>query len=84
MATPIPTYWIDALSGAPFGCNPALVCVLDRPALDVTCQALAREFKLSETVFVRALNEATRFDGSPQPKRSSSSGMRRLRQLAPS
>jgi PhzF family phenazine biosynthesis protein len=58
VTTPIPTYWIDAFSGAPFAGNPALVCVLDRPALDVTCQAIAREFNLSETVFVRAFNEA--------------------------
>lgn len=45
-------YWVDAFAEAPFGGNPAAVCLLDAPAPDPWMQALAAEMNLSETAFV--------------------------------
>ena len=45
-------FWIDAFAASPFGGNPAAVCVLVREIPDATLQNIAREFNLSETVFI--------------------------------
>jgi len=45
-------FWIDAFSTSAFGGNPAAVCVLKRVLPDATLQGIAREFNLSETVFI--------------------------------
>ncbi len=52
MSEPFDFFWVDAFSEAPFGGNPAVVCVLARELDDVTLQNIAREFDLSETVFI--------------------------------
>jgi len=46
-------FLIDAFAETPFQGNPAMVCVLDKPLSEATMMALAREFALSETAFVR-------------------------------
>jgi PhzF family phenazine biosynthesis protein len=45
-------FWVDAFSASPFGGNPAVVCVLERNLTDETLQKIAREFNVSETVFI--------------------------------
>src|SRR5262245_7932365 len=45
-------FWIDAFATGPFMGNPAVVCVLDEEADALTMQRAAREFNVSETVFV--------------------------------
>ena len=54
---PIPIYHIDAFAVKPFEGNPAAVCLLkdERPA--AWMQSVAAEMNLSETAFVRRLNE---------------------------
>src|SRR5690242_6106905 len=52
-----PAYWIDAFTAALFAGNPAVVVMLDQPISDASCQAAAREFNLSETVFLRRVGE---------------------------
>ncbi len=46
-------FWIDAFASAPFTGNPAVVCVLDEESDASAMLAAAREFNVSETVFVR-------------------------------
>jgi PhzF family phenazine biosynthesis protein len=45
-------FWIDAFTESPFSGNPAAVCVLEHEVPDATLQNIAREFNLSETVFI--------------------------------
>jgi len=47
-------FWIDAFTKAPFGGNPAAVCLTSEELPDETKQAIARELNLSETVFIRS------------------------------
>ena len=53
----IPIYQVDAFSERPFSGNPAAVCLLDAPRPDAWMQNLAAEMNLSETAFVRALED---------------------------
>jgi len=57
----IPIYQVDAFTSRPFTGNPAAVCVLDKsPAKlldESTMQQIAAEMNLSETAFVRPLND---------------------------
>lgn len=48
---------VDAFTNQPFRGNPAVVCFLDQPADADWMQAVAIEMNLSETAFVRPLNE---------------------------
>lgn len=48
----VPLVWVDAFCDAPYGGNPAAVCLLDGPAPARSMQSLAREIGLSETAFV--------------------------------
>jgi PhzF family phenazine biosynthesis protein len=52
MSEPSDFFWVDAFSAAPFGGNPAVVCVLARELEDALLQNIAREFNVSETVFI--------------------------------
>jgi predicted PhzF superfamily epimerase YddE/YHI9 len=45
-------FWIDAFADAPFGGNPAAVCLTDADLPDTLKQGIARELNLSETVFI--------------------------------
>jgi PhzF family phenazine biosynthesis protein len=45
--------WVDAFGDGPFTGNPAAVCLLQSEAPAVWMQALAAEFGISETAFVR-------------------------------
>jgi predicted PhzF superfamily epimerase YddE/YHI9 len=45
-------FWIDAFTDAPFGGNPAAVCLTDADLPDPLKQGIARELNLSETVFI--------------------------------
>jgi predicted PhzF superfamily epimerase YddE/YHI9 len=53
----VPLFHVDAFTSAPFGGNPAAVCLLDTPADDRWMQAVAAEMNLSETAFVRRLDD---------------------------
>ncbi|MGE0212048.1 MAG: PhzF family phenazine biosynthesis protein [Parvibaculaceae bacterium] len=46
-------FWIDAFAPEPFTGNPAVVCLLDDDVAASAMQAMAREFNVSETVFLR-------------------------------
>lgn len=46
-------FWIDAFAPEPFTGNPAVVCFLDEDVTAQAMQAMAREFNVSETVFLR-------------------------------
>ncbi|HEX4163278.1 MAG TPA: PhzF family phenazine biosynthesis protein [Acidimicrobiales bacterium] len=48
----IPLAWVDAFSDAPFGGNPAGVCLLDEPLDDARMQAIACELGIAETAFL--------------------------------
>src|SRR5436189_1510734 len=54
---PIPIYHVDAFAEKPFEGNPAAICLLkdERPA--AWMQSVAAEMNLSETAFVRKLDE---------------------------
>jgi PhzF family phenazine biosynthesis protein len=54
---PIRCWQVDAFTDRPFGGNPAAVCWLDERASDEWMQAVAAEKNLSETAFVRRLEE---------------------------
>lgn len=54
---PIRCWQVDAFTDRPFGGNPAAVCWLDAEADPVWMQAVAAEMNLSETAFVRRLDE---------------------------
>lgn len=47
-----PLFVIDAFADAPFGGNPAAVCLLDAPAEPEWMQSVAAEMNLAETAFV--------------------------------
>jgi predicted PhzF superfamily epimerase YddE/YHI9 len=47
----VPLFQVDAFTDAPFGGNPAAVCVLQGPAPDAWMQSVAAEMNLSETAF---------------------------------
>jgi PhzF family phenazine biosynthesis protein len=51
----VPICQVDAFTNRPFAGNPAAVCVLDAPRDDAWMQAVAAEMNLSETAFVRPL-----------------------------
>jgi PhzF family phenazine biosynthesis protein len=48
----VPLFQVDAFTGAPFGGNPAAVCLLTDPADEAWMQNVAREMNLSETAFL--------------------------------
>jgi predicted PhzF superfamily epimerase YddE/YHI9 len=54
----VPLYVVDAFASRPFTGNPAAVCLLEGPADDAWMQAVAAEMSLSETAFVRPLEES--------------------------
>lgn len=51
---------VDAFTSAPFGGNPAAVCVLPGPADEKWMQSVAAEMNLSETAFLHRENEGFR------------------------
>lgn len=63
MPIPLPYYHVDAFTAQPFSGNPAAVILLDPGVAleDCTLQQLAAEFNLSETAFVRPLEEGRDF-----------------------
>ncbi len=48
----IPLAWVDAFSDAPFGGNPAVVCLLDEPLDEARMQSIAFELGIAETAFL--------------------------------
>lgn len=52
MTRPVPIHLIDAFADEPFSGNPAAVVLLEEPAPDAWCQALAAEMNQAETAFV--------------------------------
>ena len=48
----IPLAWVDAFSDAPFGGNPAGVCLLDGPLDEARMQSIAFELGIAETAFL--------------------------------
>ena len=76
MAT-IPYVLVDAFTSEPFAGNPAAVCLLTDPLPRETLQAIASEFNLSETAFVRASMMDLSCDGLHRETKSRSVGMRR-------
>jgi PhzF family phenazine biosynthesis protein len=50
-------YQVDAFTTEKFKGNPAVVCLLDRPADDHWMQAIAAEMNLSETAFVLPISD---------------------------
>jgi predicted PhzF superfamily epimerase YddE/YHI9 len=54
---PVPLFHVDAFASAPFEGNPAAVCMLDREADEPWMQRVAAEMNLSETAFVRPLDD---------------------------
>ncbi len=55
--TTIPCWQVNAFTSRPFGGNPAAVCWLEQPASDDWMQAVAREMNLSETAYVRPVDD---------------------------
>ena len=53
----VPVYQVDAFADRPFVGNPAAVCLLARPRDDAWMQDVAREMNLSETAFVRSVDD---------------------------
>ena len=53
----IPLFQVDAFTNKSFSGNPAAVCLLDDKKDDVWMQSVAMEMNLSETAFVRRLND---------------------------
>ncbi|MEZ5944118.1 MAG: PhzF family phenazine biosynthesis protein [Planctomycetaceae bacterium] len=53
----IPIYQVDAFANRPFRGNPAAICLLDEYAEGNWMQDLAAEMNLSETAFVRSLQD---------------------------
>jgi PhzF family phenazine biosynthesis protein len=54
-AKPISIYQVDAFTDKPFKGNPAAVCVLENELSDSLMQLIASEMNLSETAFVKPL-----------------------------
>jgi len=57
----IPLAWVDAFSDAPFGGNPAGVCLLGQPLDDARMQSIAFELGIAETAFLVPGDEPTTF-----------------------
>jgi len=57
----IPLCWVDAFSDAPFGGNPAGVCLLDEPLEDERMQGIAFELGIAETAFLVPGDEPATF-----------------------
>ena len=57
----IPVSWVDAFSDAPFGGNPAGVCLLEQPMSDERMQAIAFELGIAETAFLVPGDEPATF-----------------------
>ncbi|HEX3333238.1 MAG TPA: PhzF family phenazine biosynthesis protein [Acidimicrobiales bacterium] len=57
----IPVSWVDAFSDAPFGGNPAGVCLLEQPLEDERMQAIAFELGIAETAFLVPSDEPATF-----------------------
>jgi PhzF family phenazine biosynthesis protein len=57
----IPLAWVDAFSDAPFGGNPAGVCLLDEPLDEARMQAIAFELGIAETAFLVPGDEPATF-----------------------
>ena len=57
----IPLAWVDAFSDAPFGGNPAGVCLLDAPLEEARMQSIAFELGIAETAFLVPGDGATTF-----------------------
>jgi PhzF family phenazine biosynthesis protein len=57
----IPLAWVDAFSDAPFGGNPAGVCLLDEPLDQARMQSIAFELGIAETAFLVPGDEPTTF-----------------------
>jgi predicted PhzF superfamily epimerase YddE/YHI9 len=57
----IPLAWVDAFSDAPFGGNPAGVCLLEEPLDDARMQAIAFELGIAETAFLVPGEQPTTF-----------------------
>jgi PhzF family phenazine biosynthesis protein len=57
----IPVSWVDAFSDAPFGGNPAGVCLLEQPLADERMQAIAFELGIAETAFLVPRDEPATF-----------------------
>ena len=57
----IPLAWVDAFSDAPFGGNPAGVCLLDGPLDEARMQSIAFELGIAETAFLVPGDEPTTF-----------------------
>jgi PhzF family phenazine biosynthesis protein len=55
MASAARFFWIDAFADAPFGGNPAAVCLTEEDLPRALQQKIARELALSETVFIRPM-----------------------------
>jgi len=53
----IPCFQVDAFTAEPFRGNPAAVCLLEEPADQNWMQSVAAEMNLSETAFVRPLDD---------------------------
>jgi PhzF family phenazine biosynthesis protein len=53
----VPLWQVDAFTARPFAGNPAAVCLLDGERDAAWMQALAAEMNLSETAFVRPMDE---------------------------
>jgi PhzF family phenazine biosynthesis protein len=48
----IPLAWVDSFSDAPFGGNPAGVCLLEQPLDEARMQSIAFELGIAETAFL--------------------------------
>jgi PhzF family phenazine biosynthesis protein len=57
----IPLAWVDAFSDAPFGGNPAGVCLLGEPLDEARMQSIAFELGIAETAFLVPSDAATHF-----------------------
>jgi predicted PhzF superfamily epimerase YddE/YHI9 len=57
----IPLAWVDAFSDAPFGGNPAGVCLLGEPLDEARMQSIAFELGIAETAFLVPGDEPTTF-----------------------
>ena len=55
--TAVPLFQVDAFAEQLFSGNPAAVCLLDEAAPVAWMQALATEMNLSETAYVRPLDD---------------------------
>jgi PhzF family phenazine biosynthesis protein len=68
---------VDAFTDRAFAGNPAAVCLLESEQDDEWMQAVAAEMNLSETAFVRTLDDGFELRCSPLPSRLNSVAMRR-------